>query len=65
MIVAIGLSGRHELMRQTVPSDVRRKLRAELGSRTQRRSGIKSHGVKKPRVKLAELIEKWLKKTES
>lgn len=43
-----------------VPSIVRRRLRHSLGSRTQRRAGVKSHGNTKPRERLRLTIQKWI-----
>lgn len=48
-----------EVTTMQVPSDVRRALRSQLGTRTNRKNGVKSHGHKKPRTRLAELIRRW------
>lgn len=42
-----------------IPKQIRRRLRLRLGSRTQRRAGIKSHGNPKPRWLLSQAIKAW------
>lgn len=43
-----------------VDAKTRRALRLKLGSRTNRRMGVKSHGAAPPKLRLAEAIKKYL-----